>query len=165
MAGIISIELTLCSLPLEEGRGEDAQRKREKRNNRRYFLHLANPSPQPSPKGRGSFLLLSNHIQHVCKQFSVRRDRIPSVDGSFAAPIGESSTGLFNDWQQRGTIPNVHHRIEHEVGAAGGHEHVTVSVTPSSARMNSLPQSLRSLPKSELFTRAEVRRQEQSFIE
>src|SRR5260370_21375976 len=80
-------------------------------------------------------------------------------------PIGESSTRFLNDRQQRGAIPNVHHRIEHNVGATSRHQDVTVSVTPSAARLNSLLQSVCGLPKSELFTRAEVRRQEQSFIE
>src|SRR5437762_14343184 len=119
---------------------------------------------QATPRER-RFSVPLNQIHHVCKQSSVRRDRIPTVDGSCAAPIGESSTGLFNDWQQRGTIPNVHHRIEHDVGAASRHQNVTVSVPPSAPCMNSLLQSLRGWPKSELFTRAEVRRQKQSFIE
>src|SRR5690242_3604042 len=103
---------------------------------------------------------LANRTHYVVKQSSIGRDRIPTVDGPLAVPISKSSARFFNDWQERGTIPNVHHRIEHDVGATSRHQYVTVSVTPGSARMNASLQSLRGRPKSELFTGAKVRRQE-----
>ena len=48
------------------------------------------------------------------------------------APAGGDvpSARLLDDRQQRGAVPDVHHRIERHLGAAGGHQDVAVAVGP-----------------------------------
>src|SRR5260221_11629325 len=78
-------------------------------------------------------------------------------------PVGESASSLFNDRKERGTVPNIHHWVEHYVGPARRYQHMTVSVTPGAARVHLPLQRFRSRPESILLSRAKIRRQEQGF--
>src|SRR6266436_6003683 len=87
------------------------------------------------------------------------------MDCSLSLPVGERATSLFNDGKERGTVPNVHDWVEHNVGPSRRYQHVTVSVTPGAARVHLPLQFLRSRPESILLCGSKVGRQEQRFAQ
>ena len=53
------------------------------------------------------------------------------MDRRHASPVGEGPPRLGEQRAEGGAIPGAHHRIDHDLGAPGGDEHISVAVIPA----------------------------------
>src|ERR1700687_5846459 len=85
------------------------------------------------------------------------------MDCPLPPPVGESAPSLFKQGKERPTVPNVHDRVEHDVGPSRRYQHVTVSVAPGAARVHLPLQLFCGWPKCILLSCPKIRRQEQGL--
>src|SRR6266511_315665 len=104
-------------------------------------------------------------LHHSIKQQAICGNCVASANRSRSIPISKRAFSLFQNRKQRSAIPNVHHRVEHDIGPAGCDENVSVSVTPRPACMNLSLQRLCRGTKAVLLAHSKVSRQKSRLIQ
>ena len=65
-----------------------------------------------------------------------------ATEGRAAVPRSDLAAGAFNDRDERDDIPEVHDRVEHDIGVTGGDEEVAVAIAPGAVEAGHAHQLL-----------------------
>src|ERR1043165_8048227 len=108
------------------------------------YTHIL--AARPWPFDTRAFLIMRrtrifiDDLKDFTVQRAVGRDGVAAANRPPARPICKRAAGLFDDWQKRRAVPDVHHGVKHALGAAVRHEHVPVAIAPSAPRAEALLQ-------------------------
>src|SRR5690606_3867910 len=91
----------------------------------------------------GAAIFGPKYLDYLIVKSGIGGNGVRTPDRVGTVPRAESATGLMENRRKWGTIPGVHSGIEHDVGTAGGDEHIAIAVAPATIELRHGGQPLK----------------------